>query len=113
MQYVEGETLADVLTKRPSVERSLDLAIQIVDALSEAHSHHIIHRDIKPANIIVNEKGQAKVLDFGLAKFVEAGSDTETAKAAHSSGPLMGTVPYMSPEQLRGKRLDARTDIFS
>ena len=113
MQYVEGETLADVLTKRPGVDKLLDLAIQIVDALTEAHSHHIIHRDIKPANIIVNEKGQAKVLDFGLAKFVEPGSNSETAKTANSSGALMGTVPYMSPEQLRGNRLDARTDIFS
>ncbi|MEQ1604276.1 MAG: protein kinase [Pyrinomonadaceae bacterium] len=113
MQYVEGETLADVLTKRPSIERSIDLAIQVVDALSEAHAHHIIHRDIKPANIIVNEKGQVKVLDFGLAKFVEAESSAETTKGPATSGSMMGTVPYMSPEQLRGKRLDARTDIFS
>ena len=113
MQYVEGETLADVLVKRPGVEKSLDLAIQIADALAEAHAHNIIHRDIKPANIIVNEKWQAKVLDFGLAKFVEAESREDTAKRANSSGGVMGTVPYMSPEQLRGKRLDARTDIFS
>ncbi|MGI8641448.1 MAG: protein kinase domain-containing protein [Pyrinomonadaceae bacterium] len=113
MQYVEGETLADVLAKRPGVEKSLDLAIQITDALAEAHAHRIIHRDIKPANIIVNEKWQAKVLDFGLAKFVEAESNGETAQRLNSSGAVMGTVPYMSPEQLRGKRLDARTDIFS
>jgi serine/threonine protein kinase len=114
MQYVEGETLADVLAKeRLSVEKSLDLAIQISDALAEAHAHNIIHRDIKPANIIVNKKWQAKVLDFGLAKFVEAESNKETAKRLNSSGSLMGTVPFMSPEQLRGKRLDARTDIFS
>ena len=113
MQYVEGETLADVLVKRPGVEKSLDLAIQIADALAEAHAHNIIHRDIKPANIIVNEKWQAKVLDFGLAKFVEAESRGDTAKRLNSSGGVMGTVPYMSPEQLRGKRLDARTDIFS
>ncbi|MGB7207454.1 MAG: protein kinase [Pyrinomonadaceae bacterium] len=113
MHYVEGETLADVLAERLTVEKSLDLAIQIADALSEAHAHSIIHRDIKPANIIVNEKGQAKVLDFGLAKFIEAESQEDTVKRLNSSGAVMGTVPYMSPEQLRGKRLDARTDIFS
>jgi serine/threonine protein kinase len=113
MQYVEGETLADVLAERLTVEKSLDLAIQIADALSEAHAHSIIHRDIKPANIIVTEKGQAKVLDFGLAKFIEAESQEDTVKRLNSSGAVMGTVPYMSPEQLRGKRLDARTDIFS
>lgn len=114
MQYVEGKTLADILAKeRLSVETSLDLAIQISDALAEAHSRGIIHRDIKPANIIVNEKGQAKVLDFGLAKFIEAESREDTVKRLNSSGAVMGTVPFMSPEQLRGKRLDARTDIFS
>ena len=114
MQYVEGRTLGDILAKeRLSVEKSLDLAIQIADALAEAHSRGIIHRDIKPANIIVNEKGQAKVLDFGLAKFIEAETSDETVKRLHSSGAVMGTVPYMSPEQLRGKPLDARTDIFS
>ena len=114
MQYVEGETLADILAKeRLSVETSLDLAIQIVDALAEAHANHIIHRDIKPANIIVNKKGQAKVLDFGLAKFVEAETGEETVKSLNTSGAVMGTVPYMSPEQLRGHLLDARTDIFS
>ncbi len=113
MQYVEGETLADVLAERLTVEKSLDLAIQIADALAEAHAHRIIHRDIKPANIIVNEKWQAKVLDFGLAKFIEAESREDTVNRLNSSGAVMGTVPYMSPEQLRGKRLDARTDIFS
>ena len=114
MQYVEGETLADILAKeRLSVETSLDLAIQIVDALAEAHANHIIHRDIKPANIIVNKKGQAKVLDFGLAKFVEAETGEETVEGLNTSGAVMGTVPYMSPEQLRGRRLDARSDIFS
>jgi len=113
MQYVEGETLADVLVDRLSVEKSLDLAIQITAALSEAHAHGIIHRDIKPANIIVNEKGQAKVLDFGLAKFIETESLEDTVDRLQSSGAVMGTVPYMSPEQLCGKNLDARSDIFS
>lgn len=111
MQYVSGETLAEILSQQTlNVEKSIDFALQIAAALEEAHSHRIIHRDIKPSNIAVNEKGQVKVLDFGLAKFIE---DEETAKKLSSSGAIMGTVPYMSPEQLRGKTLDASTDIFS
>lgn len=114
MQYVEGKTLAELMAEESlSVENALELAIQIADALVEAHAHNIIHRDIKPANIIVNEKRQAKVLDFGLAKFVEAENRENTVKRLNSSGAVMGTVPYMSPEQLCGKRLDARSDIFS
>ncbi len=114
MQYASGETLAEVLKKaRLSIKNALDLAIQIADALTEAHSNGIIHRDIKPANIIINDKNQVKILDFGLAKFIEAESSKETTQRFQSSGAVMGTVPFMSPEQLRGKRLDARTDIFS
>ena len=109
-----GETLAEILAgKSLSAEKSLDLAIQIAAALEEAHAHQIIHRDIKPSNIIVNKKGRLKVLDFGLAKFIEAETNGETSKRLSSSGAIMGTVPYMSPEQLRGATLDARTDIFS
>ncbi len=118
MQYVEGETLAERLKhKKLNLSDVLNIAVQVADALSEAHAHGIIHRDMKPANIIVNEKGQAKVLDFGLAKFtvenVEAKSQVITAKLSSKSGAIMGTVPFMSPEQVRGRRLDARTDIFS
>ena len=114
MQYVSGETLAAKLAKeRLSLQTSLDLAIQIADALAEAHAHHIIHRDIKPANIIINDRGQAKVLDFGLAKFVRVESEEETEQMLSKPGAIMGTVPYMSPEQVRGGTLDARSDIFS
>ena len=114
MEFANGETLADLLTKeRLSAETSLKFAIQIADALDEAHTQNIIHRDIKPANIVVNNKGQLKVLDFGLAKFIEAETGGKTTKNLSSSGAIMGTVPYMSPEQLRGNRLDAKTDIFS
>ena len=114
MQYVSGETLADILTKeRLSAEKSLDWAIQLAAALEEAHAHHIIHRDIKPSNVVVGSKGQLKVLDFGLAKFIEVEMSIETAKNLSSSGAIMGTVPYMSPEQLCGETLDGRTDIFS
>ena len=114
MQFATGETLAEILkSKNLNIKNALDLAIQIAEALTEAHLRGIIHRDIKPANIIVNDKNQAKILDFGLAKFIEAETNTETTERLQSSGAVMGTVPFMSPEQLRGKRLDARTDIFS
>lgn len=116
MQYVVGETLAERLRREKlSLPETLNIAAQVADALAEAHAHGIIHRDIKPANVIVNDKGQAKVLDFGLAKFAAENVDGEVtaAKLSSKSGAIMGTVPYMSPEQVRGKRLDARTDIFS
>lgn len=114
MQFVEGETLADILVRnRLSAETSRDLAIQIANALEEAHAQNIIHRDIKPSNIVVGNKGQLKVLDFGLAKFIKAETGGKTTKGLSSSGAIMGTVPYMSPEQLRGKTLDTSTDIFS
>ena len=114
MQYVVGTTLADILaTEGVGTADAIDLAIQIVDGLAEAHRQGIIHRDIKPANIIVNEKGQAKILDFGLAKFIAAETTSETDHKLHSTGAVMGTVPYMSPEQLKGRTVDERTDIFS
>ena len=114
MQYVVGKTLADILAKgRLGTAASLNLGIQIADGLAEAHEQGIIHRDIKPANVIVNEKGQAKILDFGLAKFIEAETSLQSSQRLNSSGLVMGTVPFMSPEQLRGKTLDRRSDIFS
>ena len=114
MQYVVGTTLDDILSGRGiDVDSALDLGTQIAEGLAEAHSHGIIHRDIKPANIIVSEKGQAKILDFGLAKFIEAEASTDAANRMESTSGAMGTVPYMSPEQLLGERVDARTDVFS
>ena len=112
MQYVEGRTLGDIMANGGlSGNRCLNVALQIAAALDEAHSHHLIHRDIKPANIIINEKGHAKVLDFGLAKSIKP--TDEKPDDLSSSGAVMGTVPYMSPEQLRGKTIDGRSDIFS
>ncbi|MDQ3063836.1 MAG: protein kinase [Acidobacteriota bacterium] len=118
MQFCDGETLAEKLERETlNLRETLDLAIQIADALANAHSHHIIHRDIKPANIIVNNKGQAKILDFGLAKIIAENpnveSEAETSKLLSAPNMIIGTAPYMSPEQVRGKPLDARTDIFS
>ena len=114
MQYVVGTTLDELLADGGvDSAAALDIAAQIADGLAEAHSQGIIHRDIKPANIIISEKGQAKILDFGLAKFIEAETGADAAGRMESSGGLMGTVPYMSPEQLSGGSVDARTDLFS
>ena len=117
MQYVEGETLAARIHGKPlPLVDALDIAIQVADALSAAHSHGIIHRDIKPDNIIINTRGQVKVLDFGLAKVIEQDllkSAIETEILLSAPGMIMGTPAYMSPEQVRGETLDARSDIFS
>jgi eukaryotic-like serine/threonine-protein kinase len=115
MQFVEGETLFDRLKQaRMSPSEVLEVAIQVTAALDEAHSHGIIHRDVKPMNIMLTPRGQAKVLDFGLAKFTAAARDTDATDHLESrAGIITGTAPYMSPEQLRGAPIDARSDIFS
>jgi eukaryotic-like serine/threonine-protein kinase len=125
MQCLEGQTLRNRIGGRAlPLDMTLDLGTEIADALDAAHAKGIVHRDIKPANIFITERGHAKILDFGLAKVTAAtsashdnGSGSPTADAAEalltSPGTALGTVAYMSPEQVRGETLDARTDLFS
>jgi len=124
MELLEGETLAQEISRQPmEMDKLLPLGIQIADALESAHAKGIVHRDIKPANVFLTERGQVKILDFGLAKMshgeiakgpsVDSGETLLFSNELTSPGAAVGTVSYMSPEQARGQLVDARTDLFS
>src|SRR5262245_38148232 len=122
MEYVQGRTLDQIIPRHGMrLNEALKTSVQMADALAAAHGVGIVHRDLKPANVMVSESGVVKILDFGLAKLVErtdgSDPDAKTVQAGSGSqteeGTILGTVSYMSPEQAEGKKVDARSDIFS
>jgi len=117
MEMIEGRPLNELIAEGDlSVERLLAIAAAMADALAAAHDKGLVHRDLKPANVVIGDSGSVKVLDFGLAKMTASGEELHTAMATEAyteAGMVMGTAPYMSPEQISGRRVDHRTDVFS
>ncbi len=119
MQWIDGQTLSELIPEH-GLDRDtlLDLALPLTDALAAAHRRNIVHRDLKPANIMVGTDSRLRVLDFGLAKssagpLIEPSTEGKTATQLTTPGMVVGTIPYMAPEQLRGETLDPRTDVFA
>ena len=114
MELLEGQTLKHRIAGRPmKTEQVARLGLQMAEALEVAHSKGIVHRDMKPANIFVGERGEVKVLDFGLAKLLRPVSEAALSESLTETQAVAGTLPYMAPEQLRGEKVDARTDIYA
>jgi len=114
LEFVRGPSLAEKLTGGPLAEKEIaKLGAQIASALEEAHERGIVHRDLKPNNVVLTEKGQVKVLDFGIAKLIRAGDETATTESLTQAHAAAGTLPYMAPEQVRGEEVDARTDVWA
>ena len=114
MEHIDGETLDARIGGKPmEVEDILNIGFQRADALDEAHKHGIVHRDIKPHNIMITSRGDAKVLDFGLAHITVQARSESTTQVKTGSGVILGTIQFMSPEQALGKKIDYRSDIFS
>src|SRR5438477_12727954 len=115
MEYISGETLRARTERRRELGETLDLLIQIAEGLAKAHEADIVHRDLKPDNIMITADGYAKILDFGLAKLIDvrvASDDTTLVAPKTAPGVIVGTPNYMSPEQVGGEDVDARSDIF-
>ena len=119
MELVKGTPLQALLARGPlSRARALDIALEVAEAMAEAHAHGVVHRDLKPSNVMVTESGRAKVIDFGLAKVLREGNPLESGEDTSpwgdtDPGRIVGTAAYMSPEQVRGRRVDPRSDVFS
>src|ERR1041385_7961142 len=120
MEFIKGKTFSDVLDEGITMRRAVEVVASIAEALSEAHEHGIVHRDIKPSNVVINERGQVKVLDFGLVKNLfdqpsnSVDLDADTLYSTHTrSDVIVGTPLYLSPEQATGKEIDGRSDIFA